>query len=56
MKSTKYVSVKEAGRILNYSDTYIRMMIDESLIQAEKVGNQWIILKDSLQNIKPKEN
>jgi excisionase family DNA binding protein len=53
-KEKKFMSVKEAGRILNYSDTYIRMWINEGRVKgAMKVGNMWVIPAETV-NMMPR--
>lgn len=47
----KLLSVKDAAEALELSEQRIKQLIYEGRLQAEKVGNQWIILDTSLEAV-----
>jgi excisionase family DNA binding protein len=48
----EYVSVEEASEITGYAITYIRQLLRESKIKAEKKGTMWWIDLESLKAYK----
>lgn len=42
------VDVKEASRITGYTLGYLRILAKKGTIEAEKMGNSWVISKVSL--------
>ena len=48
----EYVSVEEASKITGYAITYIRQLLRENKIEAEKKGTMWWINLDSLKEYK----
>lgn len=48
----EYVSVEEAAKITGYAITYIRQLLREQKIEAEKKGTMWWINLDSLKAYK----
>jgi excisionase family DNA binding protein len=39
-------SVKEASKILQYNEEYLRRLIKAGVVKASKVGRKWIIKKE----------
>lgn len=50
----EYVSVEEASEITGYAITYIRQLLREEKIEAEKKGTMWWIDLESLKAYKEK--
>ena len=48
----EYVSVEEASKISGYAITYIRQLLREKKIEAEKKGTMWWIDLESLKAYK----
>ena len=48
----EYVSVEEASKITGYAITYIRQLLREKKIEAEKKGTMWWIDVESLKAYK----
>lgn len=42
------VDIKEASRITGYTQGYLRILAKNGTIEAEKMGNSWVISKASL--------
>ncbi|MDX1809700.1 MAG: DNA cytosine methyltransferase [Sulfurospirillaceae bacterium] len=47
-----YITSKNASKELNVTEQYIRLLCRENKIHAEKVGNSWLIEKNSFLNYK----
>lgn len=48
-KRRELLSVKDAAETLKISEQRIKQLIYEGRLQAEKVGNQWIIFESALE-------
>lgn len=48
----EYVSVEEAAKITGYAITYIRQLLREQKVEAEKKGTMWWINLESLKAYK----
>lgn len=48
----EYVSVEEAAKITGYAIAYIRRLLRQNKIKAEKKGTMWWIELESLQEYK----
>lgn len=48
----EYVSVEEAAKITGYAATYIRQLLREEKIKAQKKGTMWWIDMESLKEYK----
>ena len=48
----EYVSVEEASQITGYSEQYIRRLLRQSKIKAEKKGSMWWVELESLETYK----
>lgn len=46
--TTDYVTTEEAARLSGYSETYIRQLVREKKVQADKKGGQYWIDRASL--------
>jgi DNA (cytosine-5)-methyltransferase 1 len=44
----EYVTTEEAAEILGYSPKYIRRMLRNGKLPAEKVGRLWLIHRDTV--------
>ncbi len=51
-KKKNLLSVKDAAKALELSEQRIKQLIYEKRLQAEKIGNQWIIFESDLENLK----
>lgn len=49
-----YLTSVEAGKLLGFSTDYIRCLIARGKLKAEKLGRNWIILKEELQKVERK--
>lgn len=49
-----YITSKEAAKILGFSADYVRKLIADRILIAEKLGRNWIMKKNQLKNIKRK--
>lgn len=54
-KKKKLLSVKDAAEVLQLSEQRIKQLIYEERLQAEKVGNQWIIFESDLEAVKERQ-
>lgn len=50
--SMEYVSVEEAAELSGYATAYIRQLLRQGKIKAEKKGTMWWIALESLQEYK----
>ena len=48
----EYVSVEEASQITGYSEQYIRRLLRQGKIKAEKKGSMWWVEMESLEAYK----
>lgn len=48
----KIITTTKAAQILGVAQSYIRQMILEGKIKAEKVGTDWMMTEKSLKNFK----
>ena len=48
----EYVSVEEASQITGYSEQYIRRLLRQGKIKAEKKGSMWWVELESLETYK----
>lgn len=51
-KSGKMLSVKETAKALDLSEPRVKQMIYRNELNAEKVGNQWVIFESDLEAVK----
>jgi excisionase family DNA binding protein len=51
----KLLSVKDAAAVLELSEQRIKQLIYEKKLQAEKIGNQWIIAEVDLKAVKDRK-
>jgi excisionase family DNA binding protein len=51
----KLLSVKDAAAVLELSEQRIKQLIYEERLQAEKIGNQWIIAEADLEAVKDRQ-
>lgn len=50
-KQPKLLSVKDAADALELSEQRVKQLIYENRLQAQKVGNQWIIFESDLKAV-----
>ena len=46
--SNDYMSTKDAARALGYTVQHTRLLIREGKLQAEKLGRDWLVLKEAV--------
>jgi excisionase family DNA binding protein len=51
---SKIISTKNAAEMLNISERYVRRLIVEEKLPAERVGRSWIIQEADLHKLKRK--
>ena len=54
-KKGKLLSVKDAAAALDLSEQRIKQLIYEERLQAEKIGNQWIIAEADLDVVRNRQ-
>ncbi len=54
-KNALFMSTADAAKELGYDESYIRRLIIEGKIKAEKLGKFWIISQKDLKKFKPKK-
>ena len=52
----KTYNVKEASKILQYNEAYLRKLINDGVIKAVKVGKKWIIKEEIINELLEVEN
>ncbi|GJQ61582.1 MAG: hypothetical protein SCALA702_06350 [Melioribacteraceae bacterium] len=52
----EYISISEAAEILEVSRSYIWQLVRQSRLEAQKIGNTYIVSKASLLNFKEERN
>lgn len=52
MIKDKYLTAKEAGRLLGFTADHVRRLILNGKIKAEKFGYNWFILPRNIMRIK----
>lgn len=55
-KSDKLLSVKDAAEVLELSEPRVKQLIYDGRLEAQKVGNQWIINESALDAVKDRPN
>lgn len=53
MKQIQFISAKEAAELLGVSKQRIIHLINEGRINAERVGNAWVLLKSEVERFEP---
>ncbi|KKT89925.1 MAG: Fic/DOC family protein, partial [Candidatus Yanofskybacteria bacterium GW2011_GWB1_45_11] len=55
-KKEAYISLKEATKFCNYSQEYLSLMARRGMIRAKKIGRNWFVTKDSLDEYLKKQS
>ncbi|MFQ3613620.1 MAG: DNA cytosine methyltransferase [Cyanobacteriota bacterium] len=48
--TAQFLSVKETSEVLNYSEQYVRQLLRHGEISGERIGSQWIVASESVEN------
>ena len=51
-----FLSVKEVAQILNKSEQYIRKLLRQGRLPGEKVGKQWVVFEEALEQANSEKN
>ena len=53
MDKKQLLTTKEAANLMGWTSRYVVMMINQGRLQAQKIGRDWVIQREDLDNIAP---
>ena len=53
MDNKELISTKQAADLMGWTSRYVVMLVNEGRLKAQKIGRDWVIRREDLDNIAP---